>query len=86
MKIGTIGAGTVAQTIARHVLPLGHQVMLSNTQGPDSLAPLLKKLGPGAGKGFYSRIWKGFVTKAEGISDAATHGDQGLIGLRIWRR
>jgi 8-hydroxy-5-deazaflavin:NADPH oxidoreductase len=44
MKIGTIGAGTVAQTIARHVLPLGHQVMLSNTQGPDSLTPLLKKL------------------------------------------
>ena len=48
MKIGIIGAGTVAQTIARHVLPFGHQVMLSNTQGPDSLAPLLKKLGPGA--------------------------------------
>jgi hypothetical protein len=38
------------------------------------------------GKGFYSRIWKGFVTKVEGISDAATHGDQGLIGLRIWRK
>ena len=48
MKIGIIGAGTVAQTIARHVLPFGHQVMLSNTQGPDSLAPLVKKLGPGA--------------------------------------
>ena len=48
MKIGIIGAGTVAQTIAKHVLPFGHQVMLSNTQGPDSLAPLVKKLGPGA--------------------------------------
>jgi predicted dinucleotide-binding enzyme len=48
MKIGIIGAGTVAQTIARHVLPFGHQVMLSNTQGPDSLTPLVKKLGPGA--------------------------------------
>ena len=48
MKIGIIGAGTVAQTIARHVLPFGHQVLLSNTQAPDSLAPLVKKLGHGA--------------------------------------
>jgi predicted dinucleotide-binding enzyme len=46
MKIGIIGAGTVAQTIVKHVLPHGHQVMLSNTRGPESLAPLLKQLGP----------------------------------------
>ncbi len=51
MKIGIIGAGAVAQTIARHVLPFGHQVMLSNTKGPDSLAALVKKLGPGATAG-----------------------------------
>ena len=51
MKIGIIGAGTVAQTIARHVLPLGHHVMLSNTRGPESLAPLVKQLGPGASAG-----------------------------------
>jgi predicted dinucleotide-binding enzyme len=51
MKIGIIGAGTVAQTIARHVLPLGHKVMLSNTHGPESLAPLVKQLGPGASAG-----------------------------------
>lgn len=48
MKIGFIGAGVVAQTIAKHVLPFGHQVMLSNTRGPDSLASLAKELGPGA--------------------------------------
>ena len=48
MKIGIIGAGVVAQTIAKHVLPLGHQVMLSNKRGPDTLAPLVKELGPGA--------------------------------------
>ena len=51
MKIGIIGAGTVAQTIAKHVLPLGHEVMFSNTRGPDSLAPLVKELGPGASAG-----------------------------------
>jgi predicted dinucleotide-binding enzyme len=33
MKIGFIGAGTVAKTIAKHVLPLGHRVVLSNSRG-----------------------------------------------------
>jgi predicted dinucleotide-binding enzyme len=51
MKIGIIGAGTVAQTIARHVLPLGHEVMLSNTHGPESLVSLVKQLGPNASAG-----------------------------------
>jgi predicted dinucleotide-binding enzyme len=51
MRIGFLGAGVVAQTIARHMLPLGHQVVLSNTKGPDSLTPLLTELGPGASAG-----------------------------------
>jgi predicted dinucleotide-binding enzyme len=51
MKIGFIGAGIVAQTISKHVLPFGHQVLLSNTRGPDSLASLVKELGPGAAAG-----------------------------------
>jgi 8-hydroxy-5-deazaflavin:NADPH oxidoreductase len=51
MKIGFIGAGTVAQTIAKHVLPFGHQVMLSNSRGPDSLSDVVKKLGTGAAAG-----------------------------------
>ena len=40
MKIGFIGAGIVAQTISKHVLAVGHRVLLSNTRGPDSLAHL----------------------------------------------
>ena len=51
MKIGILGAGTVAQTLAKHVLPFGHRVMLSNRRGPDSLAELVKGLGPGAAAG-----------------------------------
>lgn len=38
MKFGFIGAGALAQTIARHVLPFGHEVLLSNSRGPDTLA------------------------------------------------
>lgn len=51
MKIGFIGASTVAQTIAKHVLPFGHQVMLSNSRGPESLADVVKELGAGATAG-----------------------------------
>src|SRR5882724_2852201 len=48
MKIGILGAGVVVQTIAKHLLPFGHQITLSNSRGPDSLAELVKELGPGA--------------------------------------
>ena len=51
MRIGFIGAGKVAQTISKHVLAVGHRVLLSNTRGPDSLAPLVKQLGTGAEAG-----------------------------------
>jgi predicted dinucleotide-binding enzyme len=51
MKIGFIGAGIVAQTISKHVLPFGHQVLLSNTRGPDTLVSLIRELGPGATTG-----------------------------------
>jgi predicted dinucleotide-binding enzyme len=46
MKIGTLGAGTVAQAIARHAVRHGHQVVLSNSRGPASLAGPAETLGP----------------------------------------
>ena len=51
MKFGFIGAGVVAQTIARHVLPFGHEVLLSNSRGPETLADVVCKLGQGASAG-----------------------------------
>ena len=51
MKFGFIGAGTVAQTIARHVLPFGHEVLLSNSRGPETLADIVRQPGPGASAG-----------------------------------
>lgn len=54
MKIGFIGAGPVAQTIAKHVLAAGHQVLLSNSRGADSLAPLVAELGANASAGTVS--------------------------------
>jgi predicted dinucleotide-binding enzyme len=51
MNIGILGAGIVAQTIAKHVLPIGHRVLLSNRRGVDSLAALVRELGSGAAAG-----------------------------------
>ncbi|WP_460045068.1 NADPH-dependent F420 reductase [Pseudomonas sp. S2_H01] len=48
MKIGMLGAGTVALSIARHAIEQGHEVLLSNQSGPDKLADALKALGPRA--------------------------------------
>lgn len=45
MKIGMLGAGAVAQAIARHAIRHGHEVVLSNRRGPASLALLVKDLG-----------------------------------------
>jgi predicted dinucleotide-binding enzyme len=48
MKIGTLGAGEVAQAFAIHLLKAGHEVLLSNSRGPSSLKQLVSKLGNGA--------------------------------------
>ncbi len=51
MKFGFIGAGVVAQTIARHILPFGHEVLISNSRGPATLAMVVRNLGRGASAG-----------------------------------
>ena len=48
MRIGTLGAGEVAQALAIHLLKAGHQVLLSNSRGPSSLEQLVSKLDKGA--------------------------------------
>jgi hypothetical protein len=51
MKFGFIGAGNVAQTYAKHFVRHGHEVVLSNSRGPDSLIELARSIGPNARAG-----------------------------------
>jgi len=51
LRIGIIGAGTLAQAFAIRAISSGHTVTLSNSRGPDSLAPLIDLLGPGVSAG-----------------------------------
>ncbi len=46
--IGIIGSGHVGSNLARAAIAHGYDVVLSNSQGPDSLTDLVKELGPRA--------------------------------------
>ena len=59
--IGLIGAGHIGSKIARLSVAHGHNVVISNSRGPETLAPLVAELGPNA--------------RAATAIDAATAGD-----------
>jgi predicted dinucleotide-binding enzyme len=45
---GFIGSGNIGSTVARLALGAGHDVVLSNSRGPETLADLVAELGPHA--------------------------------------
>ena len=47
MKIAMIGAGRMGQALTPLFARAGHEVRLSNSRGPESLADLVAALGPG---------------------------------------
>jgi 8-hydroxy-5-deazaflavin:NADPH oxidoreductase len=49
--IGLIGAGNIGSQLARLAVKNGYDVVVSNSRGPDTLAGLVKQLGPRARAG-----------------------------------
>jgi 8-hydroxy-5-deazaflavin:NADPH oxidoreductase len=45
LKIGIIGAGNIGAALTRHFTRLGHDVVVANSRGPESLAGLAKETG-----------------------------------------
>lgn len=45
MKIGIIGAGNIGAALTRHFTRLGHDVVVANSRGPETLAELAKETG-----------------------------------------
>ena len=45
MKIGLIGAGNIGGALTHRLTALGHQVLVSNSRGPQSLAALAAETG-----------------------------------------
>lgn len=49
MRIGIIGAGRIGQALARRWIPAGHDIMLSNSRGPDTIRDIADALRCRAG-------------------------------------
>ena len=45
LKIGIIGTGNIGAALTRHFTRLGHDVVVANSRGPESLASLAKETG-----------------------------------------
>jgi predicted dinucleotide-binding enzyme len=45
LKIGIIGAGNIGAALTRHFTRLGHDVLVANSRGPESLAELARETG-----------------------------------------
>lgn len=69
MRIGLIGAGHIGSQIARLAVACGHDVILSNSRGPDSLAALVAELGAKA--------------RATTVVEAATAGDIVVVTIPL---
>jgi 8-hydroxy-5-deazaflavin:NADPH oxidoreductase len=69
MRIGLIGSGRIGSTVARLAIEQGHEVVLSNSRGPDTLAGLVAKLGPKA--------------SAATVSEAAASADLVVVAIPV---
>lgn len=67
--IGFIGAGNIGSTVARLAIDAGHEVVLSNSRGPETLADLVAELGPGA--------------RAGTVEEAAAAGDLVVVTIPL---
>ncbi|SEH91438.1 hypothetical protein SAMN04489835_5627 [Mycolicibacterium rutilum] len=65
MRIGIIGAGQIGGTLTRRLRELGHEVRVSNSRSPESLADLAAETGATA-------VW---------AADAATDADLVIISI-----
>ena len=45
MKIGIIGSGNIGNALVHHLTKLGHEVMIANSRGPETLKELAAETG-----------------------------------------
>ena len=67
MRIGIIGSGNIGGTLVKLWAAADHEVMVSNSRGPESLAPLVAEAGTRA--------------RAGTVSEAATFGEVVVLAI-----
>ena len=67
--IGLIGAGNIGAQVARLAVAHGHDAIISNSRGPETLAELITELGPKA--------------RAATVVDAATAGEIVVVSIPL---
>lgn len=67
--VGFIGSGMIGGTVARLSVAAGHQVILSNSRGPETLTDLAEELGP--------------LARTGTAEEAATGGDLVVISIPV---
>lgn len=48
MHIGIIGAGNIGSVVAKQFIAAGHDIIIANSRGPETLSDLVAQLGPHA--------------------------------------
>ncbi|GAB3222060.1 NAD(P)-binding domain-containing protein [Kineococcus gypseus] len=69
--IGIIGSGNIGSTLARLAVDAGHDVVIANSRGPQSLTGLVDELGPKA--------------RAASVTEAAEAGDLVVVTIPTGR-
>ncbi len=69
MRIGLIGSGRIGSNLARLAVAHGHDVVVSNSRGPETLAALVTELGPHA--------------RAATAAEAAAEGDIVVVTIPL---
>ena len=69
MRIGFVGAGNVGGALAGLLAAAGHDVVMSNSRGPETLAGLVRRLGPKA--------------RAATTAEAAEAGDLVVVAIPV---
>jgi predicted dinucleotide-binding enzyme len=67
--VGLIGAGHIGSQVARLAVAHGYEVVISNSRGPESLAELVRELGPRA--------------RAATVAEAASAGDIVVVTIPL---
>jgi predicted dinucleotide-binding enzyme len=75
MHVAILGSGKIGATLARGLTEAGHEVILANSRGAESLGPLVAELGPHA-------------HAADGLAAAASGADVVVLALpfRVYDR